>query len=327
MTTINILVLSAGRRLFLAECLQKELRSKGKVITADSCNTAPALYSANEGFVIPAINHANYLDAVKQICKQEKITAILSLIDPELSLIAKHSSEFNKLGVRTIVSDHEVCETWLDKYAAFEFLVAHGFRCAKTYDSWPDFESAFQNKEVEFPVFIKPRRGSASLNTNKANNIKEASAIFHASGSWIIQELLGGQELGVDVYVDLISRKVVSIFVKEKLAMRAGETDKGRSIKSEALFNLVEQLVILAGLIGPVDIDIFSANGEFYISEINPRFGGGYPLAYACGENFPRYIINNLKGLENEPSIGAYEEDIYMMKHDTMTIKSVRDLK
>jgi carbamoyl-phosphate synthase large subunit len=137
----------------------------------------------------------------------------------------------------------------------------------------------------------------------------------------IIQEFLNGQELGVDVYVDMLSKKVVSIFIKEKTAMRAGETDKAKSLKSEVLFNLIIELLGKTELIGPIDIDVFDINGEYYISEINPRFGGGYPLAYECGLNFPKYILNNISGKENMPRIGDYEENVYMLKHDTLIIK------
>lgn len=137
----------------------------------------------------------------------------------------------------------------------------------------------------------------------------------------IVQEFLDGQELGVDVYVDMITKKVVSMFIKEKTAMRAGETDKARSVKSDLLFNIIEDLVTKAGLVGPIDVDVFEVNEEYYISEINPRFGGGFPHAYECGVNFPRYIINNLKGEANEQLIGNYEENVFMMKHDTLTIR------
>ena len=137
----------------------------------------------------------------------------------------------------------------------------------------------------------------------------------------IIQEFLEGQELGIDVYVDTISKEVISIFIKEKTAMRAGETDKAKSIKFDYVFKMIEDLISNAGLIGPVDVDVFRVDGEYYVSEINPRFGGGYPLAYECGCNFPKYIINNLKGIVNEPQIGNYDENIYMMKHDILTIQ------
>ncbi|HHV26588.1 MAG TPA: ATP-grasp domain-containing protein [Tissierellia bacterium] len=318
---INILITSVGRRTQLLKYFKKELKEIGNLVVADCSNLAPGLYIADKHYIVPRINDPNYINIIKDICKEEEITAILSLIDPELSLLAKHSKEFKDIGVTAIVSPREVCELWLDKYDTSIFCHDNGFKFPKTYNTFIDFENALKNKEIDFPVFIKPQKGSASLNINKANNMKQAKIIFESSEDMIIQEFLNGQELGIDVYVDMISRKVVSIFIKEKTVMRAGETDKGRSIKSNTLFKTIEELVTKAGLIGPIDVDVFDVNGEYYISEINPRFGGGYPLAYECGVNFPKYIINNLKGIENQPEIGKYEENVYMMKHDTLIIK------
>lgn len=318
---INILITSVGRRTTLLEYFKRELQNIGNLVAVDCSNLAPALYVADSHYIVPRIDDPNYIDTIKKICKKEKITAILSLIDPELSVLAKCKEEFKGIGVTTIVSPYEACELWLDKYAVSRFCKENGYNFAKTYNSLIDFEKAIQNKEIDFPVFIKPQRGSASLNINKARNMEQAKTIFNSSEDMIIQEFLNGQELGIDVYVDMISKEVISIFAKEKTAMRAGETDKAKSTKSDRLFNIIEELVLKAGLIGPIDIDVFEIDGEYYISEINPRFGGGYPLAYECGANFPKYIINNLKGIANKPEIGKYSENVYMMKHDNLMIK------
>jgi len=318
---VNILITSIGRRTQLLKYFKKELEGIGNLVAVDCSTLAPALYISDKYYIVPRINDSNYINVIKDICIKEKITAVLSLIDPELSLLAKHTEDFKEIGVNTIVSPYEACELWLDKYDAFTFCKDNGLKFPITYNNFYDFENALGNKEIDFPVFIKPQKGSASLNINKAKNIEQAKVIFKSSEDMIIQEFLNGQELGVDVYVDMISKEVVSIFIKEKTVMRAGETDKGKSIKSEALFKIIEDLVTKAGLLGPIDLDVFDVNGEYYISEINPRFGGGYPLAYECGANFPKYIINNLKGIANEAEIGNYEENVYMMKHDTLTIK------
>jgi carbamoyl-phosphate synthase large subunit len=322
MSDTNILLLSVGRRTRLLEYFKKELSNLGNLIATDCSSLAPALYIADKHYIVPRIDSPDYLNIIKDICKKEKISAILSLIDPELSLLSKHSAEFNDIGVSVIVSSYEACELWLDKFETYKFCKENGFKCAKTFNTFSSFESCLEQGEIDFPVFIKPQKGSASLNINKVKNIEEAKIIFESSEDMIIQEFLNGQELGVDVYIDMISKKVVSMFIKEKVAMRAGETDKARSIKSDSLFATIEVLVNKAGLVGPIDVDVFLVNGEYYISEINPRFGGGYPLAYECGVNFPKYIINNLKNIVNEPQIGNYPENVYMMKHDTLTIKT-----
>ena len=136
----------------------------------------------------------------------------------------------------------------------------------------------------------------------------------------MIQEYMKGQEIGADIYIDMISGEVVSIFTKKKLLMRAGETDKAVSFKDEELFKLIEKFVKEAGYRGQIDIDIFDVNGKYYISEVNPRFGGGYPHAYESGCNHMKLIMNNLNGIANKKNIGAYDEDIYMMKFNEVKV-------
>ena len=107
--------------------------------------------------------------------------------------------------------------------------------------------------------------------------------------------------------------------------MRAGETDKSVSYKNEKLFHEIERFAKEFGLKGVNDIDVFEKDGDFYISEVNPRFGGGYPHAYECGVNMPRSLINNLKGHTNPVTIGEYEEGIVMMKYNEVMIRDMRD--
>ena len=137
----------------------------------------------------------------------------------------------------------------------------------------------------------------------------------------MIQEFLNGQEIGADVYIDMISGEVVSIFTKKKIKMRAGETDKAVSFKDKRLFALIETFVQEVGYRGQIDIDIFEIDGQYYISEVNPRFGGGYPHTYECGCDHMRLILNNLQGIANERQIGAYDEGIYMMKYNEVKIR------
>ena len=146
--------------------------------------------------------------------------------------------------------------------------------------------------------------------------------LFAHNDGLMIQEFLDGQEIGADVYIDMISGEPVSIFTKKKLKMRAGETDKAVSFKDERLFELISKFVKEAGYKGQIDIDIFDINGEYYVSEVNPRFGGGYPHAYEAGCDHIKLILNNLFGKPNIPTLGDYEENIYMMKYNEIKILS-----
>ena len=141
----------------------------------------------------------------------------------------------------------------------------------------------------------------------------------------IIQEFLNGQEIGADVYTDMLSGRVTAIFTKEKLVMRAGETDKAVSFKDEKLFALISHFVEESGYRAQIDMDIFRIGDEYYISEVNPRFGGGYPHAYECGVNSPKMIVNNLNGKENSISIGTYQKGVVMMKYNELKTLALGD--
>ena len=235
-------------------------------------------------------------------------------------MIAKHENEFNELGVTIIGSSYELCERTLNKWEMFCWMKEHGYPCAKSYISLEDFFKDLDNGEIEFPVFVKPMKGSASLQISKAEDKETVEFLFKHGKEMMIQEFMKGQEIGADVYIDLISNEIVSIFTKNKLVMRAGETDKAISFADEALFKEIERFVIENGFTGQIDIDIFNNNGVYYFSEVNPRFGGGYPHAYECGADHMTLIKNNLKGIENKKVIGKYATNKVMMKYNEIMI-------
>ncbi|MBQ7840740.1 MAG: ATP-grasp domain-containing protein [Lachnospiraceae bacterium] len=318
---VNILILSAGTRDKVVQYFKKELGDAGKVIATDCSELAPAIYEADEYVIVPRIDAPDYLDIILNICKEKKITGVFSLIDPELSLLAKHREKFLAVNTTPIISDYDKVETCFDKFKMYEKLQELGVKTGRCFMDAQAFFAAVQAGQMQYPVFLKPVCGSASLNINKVNCKEEVELLCKLNDDLMIQEFMNGQEYGADVYIDMISGEVISIFVKKKIKMRAGETDKSVSVKDEALFDLIKGFVEKMGFRGIIDIDIFNIDGQWYISEVNPRFGGGYPHAYACGVNVPKMIINNLKGIVNEPCIGAYRAGTVMMKFNEIMIK------
>ena len=319
---MNILILSAGTRNKIVQYFVKTLNEQGKVIATDMSNLAPAIYDADKFYIVPKMTDPTYLDVILKICKEENISGVLSLIDPELSLLAKNKDKFNEIGTTVIGSSYELCEMSLDKYQMFLWLNKNGYNCAKSYMDKEKFYEDVINENITYPVFVKPTRGSASIAISKVYDKETVELLFAHDEGLMIQEFLNGQEIGADVYIDMISGEIISIFTKKKLKMRAGETDKAVSFKDEKLFDLIKKFVSEAGYRGQIDIDIFEINGEYYISEVNPRFGGGYPHAYESGCNHMKFIANNLEGKVNEVHIGEYESGVYMMKYNELCIKS-----
>lgn len=316
---MNVLILSAGTRNKVVQYFKETVT--GNVVATDMSELAPAVYSADRFYKVPRITEDGYLDIIFDICRKEQIDAVLSLIDPELSLLADNEEKFAQLGVTVIGSSYELCEMSLDKMAMYRWLRDHGYNCARSYDNKEEFFKELEEGKAKFPVFVKPVKGSASVAISKAEDKETVDLLFAHNDNLMIQEFLNGQEIGADVYIDMISGQPVSIFTKKKIQMRAGETDKAVSFKDEKLFALIEKFVKEAGYRGQIDVDIFEIGGEYYISEVNPRFGGGYPHAYACGCNHMALIQNNIEGRENEANIGAYDEGVYMMKYNEIAIR------
>lgn len=322
---MNILILSAGTRNKVVEYFKKNVGDGGKVVATDCSNLAPAVYEADVFYLVPRITAPGYIEQILDICVKEKIDGVFSLIDPELSLLARERERFLAVGATPILSDYELVETCFDKYRMFELLTGMGIPTGQCYLSKEDFYRDRQKGRIDYPVFVKPVRGSASLNINKVSSDQELETLFHLYDDLMIQEFMDGQEYGADVYVDMISGKCTSIFVKKKIKMRAGETDKSVSVKNPELFELIRKFVEKCGFCGMIDIDIFEKNGIYSISEVNPRFGGGYPHAYESGVDMPAQVLNNLAGRENPVAIGEYREGVCMMKYNEIAVVNLKE--
>lgn len=326
---MNVLICSVGRRVKLVEYFKAELNKvDGKVIGVDCDSTAPALQYADEYEIVPRIDDPQYIQYLKRICEKYEINGVLSLIDPELSLLASCAEEFEKDGIHVIVSEKQVVETCFDKYSSYKFLQEHELPYIQTYISIDEVIRDLNDGKIKFPLIVKPKKGSASIGINKINTIEELLIYRNQVEEIVIQPFIDGEEVGVDCYIDLFTWKPINIFMKKKLSMRAGETDKSISIQDQKLKSLIEKLVYFLKPVGPIDIDCFLTKNGYVISEINPRFGGGYLHAHLMGQNFVENIVNNLRGLANEAAKDGYEEGTIMVKYENVKLlKSANNLQ
>ncbi|MBS4172946.1 ATP-grasp domain-containing protein [Bacillus sp. FJAT-49736] len=318
---MNILITSAGRRVKLVQYFKEELQKiGGKLIAIDCDSTAPALLFADYAETVPVITHPDYIQTVKYLCKKYQVHALLSLIDPELSILANHKSEFAKENIKVIVSKKELVDICLDKYHTFKFLRKHGIPVVPTYVKKDDILADIDNQKLLFPLIMKPRYGSASIGIAKIQSIEELDTLWLEDDQQVIQPFISGDEFGMDGYVDLVSLEVTNIFCKRKIKMRAGETDKSVSILDDELTQLMRKVISLLKPIGPIDIDCFKTDKGYLLSEINPRFGGGYPHAHEMGQNFVKNILHNLTGKPNEVMVANYDEGAVMIKFDDVMV-------
>lgn len=305
---MNILLTSVGRRSYLVEYFKEVLKDKGKVYVANSTSKSPAFQYADEYTITPLIYAENYVNFLKEYCLKNDIKVIISLFDIDLLMLAKHKKEFEEIGIQVIVSDEKVIEICNDKWKTFLFLKEKGFNVPKTYIELEEVHKELKNKNIEFPLILKPRWGMGSIGIYEADNIEELTIFYkkierqiqktylkYESAQTIgenilIQEKINGQEYGLDIINDLTGNYVAT-FVKKKIAMRSGETDCAETIDSEELRKYGEKLSNSLKHIANLDVDLFLVGNKPYILEMNARFGGGYPFSHLAGANLPKAII------------------------------------
>lgn len=319
----NILFCSAGRRVKLLKDFKETIGKNGKIVVAENSVYAPSRYVADISYTVPPIDSPKYIEEILMICKKEEIKAIFTLIDPEIELLAKNKDVFNKEGIKVFTPSEESADLCFDKYKMYNFLKKNDINTTLTFGDIEEFKEYYSQGKIEFPVFVKPRTGSGSVGAKKINTMSELEEAMNNNPMLIIQEYMNGIDLDADVYVDTISRKAVSIFSKKKIETKIGGASKTISFKDEKLFEFIKKIIPLFDFYGTIDMDFFYKDGKYYLSEINPRFGGAYIHAYGAGVNFPRMVLNNIDGIENEENIGKYEENIAMLMYDDIIIEKI----
>lgn len=312
---MNVLILSAGTRCKLVEYM-KDVAGDGLVITTDCSDLAPALYVTDRYYVVPRVDAPGYMETILDICQREQVAVCFSLIDPELPRLAANQHRFEEIGTKVMISPPEAVARAFDKWQMHKFCVQHAI---PTVRSWIDPEpvrAALASGDLSFPLYAKPRTGSASKDNFQIESSAALAEITATHPGILLQEFLPGDPLDVDVYIDMVSGEVISLFAKKKLRMREGTADKAISIVDKDLERFIMRFCEVGGFRGAIDVDLFRTAEGFALLEVNPRFGGVYPHAHECGLNFPKLLLNNVSGFSNEPQIGGYEADWIMMNYD-----------
>ena len=332
---MNILFTCAGRRNYLINYFKESLQNQGKIFAADMNLTAPAMVDADIAIKVPNIYDTNYISTLKKIVIQNKIDAIISLNDLELPILSKHKSFFEDNGVKVIISNEDVIEIAFDKLKTFHFINKIGLNTPQTFTNLNEAINAINSNQISISTVVKPRWGSASIGIDLPDSLTELELSFKLQqlklkksilntasendfdNAIIIQERLVGKEFGMDIINDF-NGNYIGTFVREKLNMRSGETDKAMSVIDDR-FNEIGY-VISKNLkhIGTLDCDVFESNGKLYVLELNPRFGGGYPFSHEAGLNTTAMYIEWLKGNNDISSFVKYKEGLIFSKCDRM---------
>lgn len=310
---INILILSAGRRVELVKCFKEAANIadvNSKVITADLSNTAPATFFGDKNYIIPRIGEVDYLDSIIDICIKEDIKLIVPTIDTELLIMAENKELIeNRTSTKVLISDLRAIEICRNKINTNKFFAENNFGVPKeiTLDD-------VKNKNYKFPLFIKPFNGSSSINTFKINNDKELKFFIEYIEKPIIQEFIEGKEYTIDVFVDFDGNPI-TIVPRERLATRSGEISKGRIVKDRELIEETRKVIMKLKPIGHITVQCMKTTDGIKFIEINPRFGGGAPMSIKAGANSPLSLYRLLKG-EKLTYNEDYQDNMLALRFD-----------
>lgn len=314
MEKINILILSAGRRVELIQCFKeasKSLKIESTIVAADISDTAPAIYFADKRYQIPRIGEEGYIEAIISICQEEKIKLIVPTIDTELLILSENKEKIEKeTSSKVLVSDKRVIEICRNKKNTQKFFEEYGFGVPK--------EIQENEKDISFPVFIKPLDGSSSVNAFKVNNEEELIFFRKYIKNPIVQEFMEGIEFTIDAFLDF-EGNIITIVPRERMAVRAGEIIKGKIVKDREIIEDVKSLLTVLKPIGQITIQCKkTSNGIKYI-EINPRFGGGAPMSIKAGANSCENLYRLLQG-EKLRYHENYQDNITFLRFDDSII-------
>lgn len=310
----NILITSAGQRVALVKVFQETLKRffpDGKVYTTDmNPKLAPAAYVSDGCFDVPRCTSEDYIESLLTICLGNGIGLIVPTIDTELAILSANKEIFAKQGITVSVSEYDFVMMCRDKRNTGEFFEKHGIRVPKAIDKYHPI----------FPLFAKPYDGSLSTNLHYIKNAEELTDEILNDPKLLFMEYIDKEvykEYTIDMYYGR-DHKVKCIVPRERIKIRAGEINKGLTVKEPLTRYLYERLETIEGCIGCICIQVFlnPATGDVVGIEINPRFGGGYPQTYAAGGNYAEYLIREYFLGEDLQYKDDWKDHLLMLRYD-----------
>lgn len=332
---INVLLTSAGRRSYIVDYFKKT-EGIGKVYASNS-NYTIALKRADGYFISPLIYSDNYISSVIDFCKKNDVNVVLSLFDIDLLVLAKNRKVFEDNGIKLILASSEFVEICNDKWKTYQFIKSLGLQTPKTYLTVKEVKTAVLKGELSYPIIMKPRWGMASMGIYKVDNDLELEVFtekchkdifksylkyessFTKDEAIIYQEIMDGEEYGLDVLNDL-NGQYIDTFAKQKVTMRSGETDLGRTASNLPFVDATKKISLASSHEGILSVDCFKNDRGVFIIEMNCRISGHYPLAYLAGFNYPQILIDWMNGKTlNEYNL-RFKENLYIIKDLVPTI-------
>lgn len=316
MSDFNILFTSVGRRVSLVRAFKKALDDLGligQIVTTDLKKSSPASFIADFRYQLPPVNDPSYISRLLDVCQKHHIKLLIPLIDSELSILAAFKQDFADLGVHVLVSSLETNEICFDKRKTYYFFRQNGISTPEVFDR----DVFLNNPQTKYPLLIKPANGSSSVGVTKIENAEELEFFRDYIAEALIQEFVVGQEYTLDVLVDL-DGVVRSVVPRLRIETRAGEVSKGMTVKNQMIIAAGKKVVdVLPNAVGCITVQCFLlSDGDIKFIEINPRFGGGFPLSFQAGAYFPHWIVQMLLGKDLSIKIDEWQDGLVMLRYD-----------
>ena len=277
---MKLLFTSVGRRVELMQAFKnaaKELNIKLMIYGADYSDTAPALYFCDKQIKVCKISDSNYIPSLIDICKKEKIDALIPTIDTDLLILSQNKKEFEKVGTKVFISAEDKIRICRDKRDTAKFFESINLKSPIPVDDYTKYSSGY-------PAFIKPKDGSSSINAYKVNDSSELETYAKEVPDYIVAPFIEGTEYTVDAFCDYEGNPLL-ITPRIRLAVRSGEVLKTQIAQDDKIIEETKQIINAFKPCGPITIQLIrqkNTNVDYFI-EINPRFGGGAPLSMKAG--------------------------------------------
>ena len=308
----NVLISSAGRRVALLELFAAATAPDGKVFAADMTSRASAFQRADRGFKVPRCTSPDFVPVLRELCREHEIALVIPTIDTELPVLAEHRAAFAEAGTMVSVSSPETIAIASDKHQTHAWLVANGFPTVKQTTVAEALQGAWP-----LPTLVKPARGSSSIGVQVVDT-PEALALATQGADYVVQSIATGVEYTVDTFVDAQGCCHTQI-PRLRLAVRAGEVSKGRTERVPQVQALAREICErLPGAFGCLNVQIFwdEATQTAAVIEINPRFGGGFPLSHAAGARFVEHLVASAAGRPTPPLTNDWRDGLLMLRYD-----------
>ena len=303
MTTV--LFTCAGQRVDIVTAFRK---AGAETIATDVSELAPALYRADHRALVPPVHDPGYVGALRDLVLAHGARLVVPLTDLDHAVLAAARESLEP--AVTLVADQETIARCSDKYQAHQFFRQAGIGSP---ESWLPDELP---SEVPYPVLVKARRGFGSRHIYRAHDRDELDLFLrYTSVDSMVQAVCRGEEFSVDVFCDLEGRCLNAI-PRTMIESKGGESIKGMTIKDPELIEYGRVVAEALDIVGPANVQLFrEPGGALLVTDVNPRFGGGFPLPTAAGSGYPELALALANGERPEPHLGDFTEGVVMSRY------------